>query len=392
MGTNDLLSLSLYSFLASNRTGVFVVYFPLFLVDQKHATVPIALAFLSAAFVAGSLLGPLAGRWSDRVGRRRPFLLGGELGALPLFLLVAVAPGFLAAGALFVVATIVLSFGSPAYSAYIADLSKERERGAGYGLLNATASGGSIVGFVATAFLISWYGYQSLFPFVAAAMVGTVLVVFLLVPDRSVPPGLVRQSWSAYRPLLTFSVLVSIRSLGAGAVGTFVGVLAFELGAAPWQIALVAISGLLTGLLLSLPLGRYVDRRGEIRSIWYGTLITLGSTAIFLLATSWPELVPAQVIRYAGFGLLSTGMLAYVANRALPGHRAEDLGIFSLVNSTLWSVGPLAGGIALEVAGNVGLFAFALGTTVVSLVAIELVYLTQRRTVRPTTPPPPTSG
>ncbi|HEY6237691.1 MAG TPA: MFS transporter [Thermoplasmata archaeon] len=392
MGQNDLLSLSLYSFLASNRTGVFVVYFPLFMVDQKGATVPVALAFLSAAFVFGSLIGPLAGRWSDRVGRRRPFLLGGELAALPLFLVVAVVPGYLLAGSVFVVAMVVLSVGSPAYSAYIADLSKERERGAGYGLLNAASSGGSILGFVATAFLISWYGYESLFPFVSAAMVGTVVVVLFLVPDRSVTPGLVRQSWASYRPLLTFSLLVSIRSLGAGAVGTFVGVLAFELGAAPWQIAIVAISGLLTGLLVSIPLGRYVDRSGEIRAIWYGTLITLGATTIFLFATSWPQLLPAQVIRYAGFGLLSTGMLAYVANRALPGHRAEDLGVFSLVNSTLWSVGPLAGGVALELAGNVGLFAFALGTTVVSLVAIELVYLTRGPAARAPGGRPPTSA
>jgi MFS family permease len=143
---------------------------------------------------------------------------------------------------------------------------------------------------------------------------------------------------------------------------------------------------------VSIPLGRYVDRSGEIRSIWYGTLITLGATTIFLLASSWPELIPAQVVRFAGFGLLSTGMLAYVANRALPGHRAEDLGVFSLVNSTFWSVGPLAGGVALVLGGNVALFAFALGTTIISLVAIELVYLTRGRAAASAGARPPALG
>lgn len=393
MGRSDLVSLSLYSLLASNRSGVFIVYFPLFLSSPSEgASIPVALAFLSAAYVASSLLGPLAGRWSDRVGRRRPFLLLAEGGALPLFFAIPYVPGYLAAGSLFLAAQVVLSLGAPAYNAYAGDLSASKERGRAYGLLNAASQGGAIAGFIITAFLISAFGYTALFPFVAAVMVGTVLVVFLLVPDRPVAHSMVRQPWSAYRPLLTFSVLVSIRSLGAGAVGTFFGVLAAELGADPFEIAVVAIVGLATGAITSVPLGRWVDRAGEIRGIWYGTLLTLVSTAIYLLAANWPELLPAQVIRYAGFALLSTGMLAYVANRALPGHRAEDLGVFSLINSTFWSLGPLAGGVALELGGKLGLFGFALATTVVSLVAIELVYLTRGRRGAVVPAPPATAG
>ena len=379
MGKNDLLSLSLYQLLASNRSGVFVVYFPLFLTTEKGASVPVALAFLSAAYVAASLLGPFAGRLSDRVGRRRPFLLVAEAGALPLFLLVGFAPGYVLAGTLFLFAQVVLSIGAPALNAYVGDLSRDRERAQGYGLLNATSAAGGIAGFIATAFLIDRWGYGVLFPFVAAVMIGTVLVVVLLVPDRAVTYSRRRKPLSEYRPLLSFSVLVSIRSLGSGAVGTFFGVLAAELGASAPQIALIAISGLLTSALVSVPLGRYVDRTGEIRGIWYGTLVTLGGIVVFLLASSWPVLIPAQVLRYAGFALLSSGMLAYVANRAAPGHRAEELGVFSLINSTFWSLGPLAGGIALAFAGNLGLFSFALGTTVISLVAIEVVYLGRAR-------------
>lgn len=393
MPRSDLVSLSLYSLLASNRSGVFVVYFPLFLSSPSEgASVPVALAFLSAAYVASSLAGPLAGRWSDKVGRRRPFLLAAEAGSLPLFLLITVVPGYLFAGMLFLAAQVVLSLGAPAYNAYAGDLSQANARGGAYGLLNAASQGGAIVGFVATAFLIAAFGYAVLFPFVAVVMVGTVLVVFLLVPDRPVTRSAQRQPWNAYRPLVAFSVFVSIRSLGAGAVGTFFGVLAAELGANPFEIALVAIAGLATGAVTSIPLGRWVDRRGEIPAIWYGTLLTLLSTTVFLLAASWPELVPAQVIRYSGFALLSPGMLAYVANRALPGHRAEDLGVFSLINSTFWSLGPLAGGVALAFGGKVGLFGFALATTVVSLVAIELVYLARTRRGRAPELPPASAG
>lgn len=387
---SDLLSLSLYQLLASNRSGIFVVYFPLFLTYDKGATVPEALAFLSAAYVAASLLSPLAGRLSDRVGRRRPFLLIAELGALPLFLSVVFVPGYLFAGTMFLIAQVVLSIGAPALNAYVGDLTKDRERGQGYGLLNATASGGAIAGFIVTAFLVAFYGYGALFPFVAAVMAANVAVVLFLVPDRATTPTPTRTPWRENRPILTFAFWVSLRSLGSGAVGTFFGVLAFELGASPYDIALVAIAGLVTSVLVSVPLGRFVDRSGEIRGIWYGTLLTLVATIIFLFATSWPELIPAQILRYAGFALLSTGMLAYVANQAPPGHRAEQLGVFALINSTFWSLGPLLGGVMLAIGGNAGLFVFAIGTTVLSLVAIELAYLSGGRG-RPAAPVSPSS-
>src|SRR5262245_38727783 len=90
----DLVALSIYAFFASNRSGLFLVYLPIFLVAERGATIPAALALVSAAYVASSLVGPLAGRWSDRIGRRKPFLLAGEAGSLPLFLLVAFLPTY----------------------------------------------------------------------------------------------------------------------------------------------------------------------------------------------------------------------------------------------------------------------------------------------------------
>lgn len=378
MVRSELLSLSLYQLLASNRSGVLVVYVPLFLIADRGAGVGVALAFVSMAYVASSLMGPVAGRWSDRSGRRRPFLLAAELGAMPLFLVVAFLPGYVLPGLAYLAAQVVLSLGAPALNAYIGDLTRQAERGEGYGILNATSAVGSIAGYVATAFLVAAFGYGSVFPFVAAVMVGTVLTVLLIVPDRAVPPSRGSRPILEQGPLLTFSFLVSLRALGAGAVGTFFGVLAAELGASSFGIAVIAIAGLVTSALLSVPLGRFIDRAGEIRGIWYGTVLTLAGILVFLSASRWPELVPAQVLRYAGFALLSPGMLAYVANRAPADHRAEDLGVFALVNSTCWSLGPLLGGAAYDLGGNAGLFGFAIGTTVVSLVAIELVYVSRR--------------
>ena len=375
MARRELLALSLYALLASNRGGLFVVFLPLYLIGVKGATVPAALTIMSLAYVPASLISPWVGRLSDRLGRRRPFLLFGETAALPLFLAMIFAPGYLAAGALFVAAQLALAVGGPAYTAFVADVTRTGERAAGYGLLNAASNAGGVAGFLLAGVLIVFFGLPVLIPFVVGVMVGTLSVVVFLVPDVPVgAPALPRRSFRELKPVFSFSVAVSIRAIGSGAIAGYAGYYAAHLGANGFEVGLVAIAGLLTAAVVSLPLGRWMDRRGEIRGIFYGTLTTLVSFTFFLFATQWTEIVPAQALRMAGLALVGPGMQAWVARTAAAGQRAEALGAFAFVNSTLWSIGPLVGAVAFAFAGTVGLVAMALATTAVSLGLMEWLY------------------
>jgi len=394
MVDRTLVGLSLYSLLSSNRSGVFLVFFPVFLVEVDHAAIPITLAFTSLAYVAGSLVAPVAGRWSDRVGRRRPFLVGAELGALPLYLSIPFLPGYIPAGIAFIAGTTVLSMGGPALSAFVADVTRDRQRGGAYGLLSAASSAGGIVGFVIVGLLVLDLGFPYLFYFVALVQLGTLGVLLIRVPDDRVLGTPTRRPLREMTEVAFFSTTVSIRSLGAGAVGAFYGVYAGALGANLFEVSLVAIAGLATMALTALPIGRLVDEIGEIKGLLWGTGVSIVGIVAFLVASNWVELLPAQGFRNLGFAFLSPAMLSWVARLAPAGRRAEYLGLFSLINSTLWSLGPLAGSAAFSLAGPVGLFGFAIGATAVSLVAIEGFYVRgyrgRRSVPRPVTPVPPT--
>jgi len=374
MPSRELLSLSLYSLLASNRGGLFIVFLPLYLVEVKGASLPVALTILTLAWLPASLIGPWMGRLSDRAGRRKPFLLLGEAAAFPLFLAIVFAPGYLLAGALFIAAELALAIGGPAYNAFVADVTRTNERGEGYGLLNATSNAGAVAGFVLAGIVTYWYGLQALFPFVVVMMIGTLAVVLFLVPDIRVSVPTERRPLREMRTVVTFSFAVSIRAIGSGAVAAFYGFLAASLGANSIEVSIVAIAGLVTGAVTGLPLGRAIDRMGEIRGIWYGTVLTLASYGIFMFSSTWEEVIPAQAVRNGGLSLLGPGMNAWVARMAPPGQRAEYLGVFALINSSLWSVGPLVGAVAIELYGYFGLFAMAVGTTVISLVVMEFLY------------------
>jgi MFS family permease len=374
MPSRELLSLSLYSLLASNRGGLFIVFLPLYLVEVKGASLAVALVILSLAWVPSSLIGPWMGRLSDRAGRRKPFLLLGEAAAFPLFLSIIWAPGYVAAGTLFVSAELALAIGGPAYTAFVADVTKIDERGMGYGLLNATSNAGAVVGFVVAGVVTYWYGLQALFPFVVVMMVGTLSVVIFLVPDIRLEKPRQRRPLREMKPVVSFSFAVSIRAIGSGAVAGIYGIFAASLGANFLEVSIVGIAGLVTGALTGVPLGRWIDKIGEIRGIWYGTVLTLASYGIFMFSTTWEEVVPAQAVRNSGLSLLGPGMNAWVTRMAPADQRAEYLGVFSLINSTLWSVGPLVGAVAIILDGYFGLFVMAIGTTVISLVVMEFLY------------------
>lgn len=379
LGINrTLLVLSVYQLLSNNRSSLFTVYFVIFATQKEGASVAGGLAAFSAAYVISSLVGPVAGRLSDRLGRRRPLILFAEAGSLPFFVLIPVVPGFLLVSLFFVAAETILSFGSTALQAFVADVSAEQERGRSYGLLSAMGSAGGLVGTFAAGVVAEVFGVEAVFYMVGFLMVGTVLLVVFAVPEAklTVAPG--RKPIREMKALAVFSVATSVRTLGTGAVTAFFGAYAAILGANNFEVSLVAIAGLGTTALLATRLGGSVDRMGEIPGYVYGTVTVIAALLIYALSSSWLELVPARIVYATGFALLSPSMLSWVTKIAPENRRAEYLGFFSLINSTLWSFGPIPGGVVESAYGPLGLFGFATAMTLVSLVAVYGIYWRRR--------------
>ena len=373
-----VLSLAVYQVLASNRTGVLVVYFPLFLVVARGAPVELALLFTSIAWLGSSLIGPVAGRLSDRVGRRKPFLVAGELGALPCYLAIPFLPGYLDAGIAFVVGTTILGLGSPALNAFISDVNRVSERGGSYGFLNAASGAGSIFGFLAVGLLVSALGLDYLFYFAAGAMacVATYVLVAVREPPHEATP--VVSSPIRLGPLLAFSTVVSIRTLAVGAVGAFVALWAVTLGGNAFDVSLIAVTGLVVVTFGGSGAGRLIDRRGEWSGLVWGTAAQTASWTLFLVASTWLLLPGAQVLNQIGYVLVSPAMLVWVSRIAPPDRRAEYLGIYALINSGLWSLGPSAGAWAFSLGGGPAVFGFSIAITLGSLAAIGLFQLHYR--------------
>lgn len=369
-----LIALSFYQLLSNNRSSLFSVYFVLFVVQRAHATIPEALAAFSVAYVSASIVSPLAGRLSDRLRNRRILLLVAEGLSLPFFVFIPFLHMFLAITVFFMIAETILTFGQTSLQAFVADITPAEQRGRGYGLVNAVGSAGGGAGILIAGVVAQLFGLDAIFYMVGFLMIGTIFLVIFAIPNRELPKSERRKSLGEMKGVAVFSIATSIRTLGTGAVTAFFGTYAAILGANSFEVSLVGVAGLWSIAVFGAPLGRTVDKFGEIRSYLYGSLIVVVSLLVYSFANSWFDLLPARIIYSSGFALLSPSMLSWVTKIAPENRKAEYIGFFSLINSTLWSFGPIPGGITDAAFGSIGLFVFAIATTLVSLMLVYIIF------------------
>jgi NNP family nitrate/nitrite transporter-like MFS transporter len=149
-------------------------FVPLFIVDTHGASEAVAAGYLSLAYAAGFVAGPLAGYLSDRFGPLR-LLLGVGLLLPPTLLLLAVVPFGLPLAALLLGIQTLMYFRGPTSEAFLVANIPQRVRSTVLGLYFFTGmeAGGILTPLVGR--LIDVRGFAA--GFTAVAAVAGVLVV-----------------------------------------------------------------------------------------------------------------------------------------------------------------------------------------------------------------------
>jgi DHA1 family tetracycline resistance protein-like MFS transporter len=251
MDTRRLFPILLIIFTNILGAGVILPILPLFAEGQFQGTIPQITLLSTTFFAAQFLAAPVLGRLSDRYGRR-PVLLISQAGTVAAFVLFIFAGdlgqwidglGFglpMSGGMvmLYVARTLdgITGGNITTAQAYVSDVTTERQRAQGLGLLQAAFGAGFIFG-PAFGGVLSNYG--PVVPFIGAAIIttGTLLLTFFTLEESHAPeertaaragqpsenplrlmaahPALINLLWIGFVASLSFSALPAIFALFA---------------------------------------------------------------------------------------------------------------------------------------------------------------------------------
>ena len=373
---------------------------PLILTNTFHLNETLSGAIMAADNVLALFLLPLFGSLSDRcgsrLGRRRPYLLGGTLAAVFLMLgLPLLADSYHAApssgkllGFIGVLGLLLVAMGtyrSPAV-ALMPDITPKPLRSRANAIINLMGAVGGVLYLVITAVLYrtkrdGYVSYLSLFAIVSGIMLLSLAVVMLFVNE----PRLAREQ-QAYeqahpedvlteqtggeevlpapvkRSLAFLLASIALWFISYNGVTTWFSVYARNV----WNMTLGQANTCLTiatgGAIASyIPVGSVASRIGRKKAIFFGTLLLGGSFgAAFLLTSVLRGFSPVLYVLFLLVGLawaaINVNSLPMVVEMCRGSEIGKFTGLYYTFSMSAQIVTPIAAGWLLRNVSYVALF------------------------------------
>ncbi len=355
---------------------------------------PTVVGILTASYAAAQLVGaPILGRLSDRYGRR-PILLLSSIGTLASFLVL----GFANSLWLLFAGRILdgLTGGNISVAqAYIADVTDEKERAKGLGMVGAAFGLGFIIG-PALGGALSSGGRYALPSFVAAGItLVNVLAIYFFLPEslsEQERKRTVQKSRSAIDPrdLLealrrpVFGPLLQTRFFYGFAWALFTGTFSlfaqYSLKLESNQTGyLLGYVGLLAVLVQGVAIGRLTVRFAESSLILSSVIIAALGLVGWAFAPNVPVLLLVLAPLAYASGVLNTVINSAITKAVPPEEVGGALGLASALESLTRVISPIIGGYALERLGN-----WSPGVIAAAVLAWLAFYFWRKLMVRPT--------
>lgn len=346
--------------------GITIPVLPLFAQNLFSAT-PLQITLLqSAYFLAQFVASPQLGRMSDKVGRR-PVLLLSQIGTFAAFLISGSAIGL----PILYLARIVdgLTGGNISVAqAYLSDVTDEKNRAQGIGIVNAAFGSGFLFGPAFGAFMASQFGPRV--PFFIAAVISlvTISLTFFKLPEsltaerrarmkprdgaaKKSPIGVFRVPGVALLMVIAFSGQLAFFSFQSVWVLWAEKILFAGFDPKVGQqaiggiLSLVGFTGVLTQVFLVKPI---VRRYGE-RAMVAGGLFVRSIPWVLMTFLPYVALiaVAAPLISF-GNGLIVPGLMAMLTYLVPPGERGYAIGLAESVQGLGRISAPLVAGLLFE--------------------------------------------
>ncbi len=375
----NIVAISLVSFLNDISSEMVYPVVPIFLVAVLNAPVTIVGLIEGIAESTANLLRVFSGYFSDRSGKRKPFMTGGYVLSALSKLVIASASGWA-----FVMGGRFLDrFGkgvrTSARDALLAGASQESHRGRVFGFHRALDTLGAVIGPLVAFFLLTAFVDNLRFifylAFIPAAAGVVLLVVFVRDVKRTAGPG-GRQPWRLRDVKLSRGFKVFLLASCVFALGNssdaFIILRAHSMGFAVGTTILAYALFNIVYAVFSFPAGIISDRIGQKKVLLWG--FALFALIYFLLGIiDRPAALWALFPMYGVYMALTEGIgKAYISLNAKGEFTGTTYGVYQTLTGLAAFPASLAAGFLWRYAGPGAPFFFGAAMALIALAIFGL--------------------
>ena len=357
-----------------------------FLALYLHGTRGYPMSAVGLIFFVGALTGAagqiVGGEWCDRAGRKVVLVWSQiirSIAFLALGLAVTLHGPFFAFMALTSLSAFAGRMFEPPSGAMIGDMAEGERRAEAFGVLRIGGNLGWALGPAIGGFLAA-LSYASLFFVAAGVLLAAAILIALKVEETSprhrrraqgepapieeipaVGPTLPGRGFELSSigdtlrdrvflrycliTLIFFTVMAQLMSTLSVYVVEWAHQSQVELG------ILYTLNGLMV-VFLQFPVVRILTRFRLTTAMVVGSLLYVAGYAMMGMGSSFALLAAAMFVVTSGEIVASPASMNLVANFSSDQVRGRYMGVYGLFNSFGWSIGPLVGGVLLDVAGG----------------------------------------
>jgi MFS family permease len=292
---------------------------------------------------------------SDRLGVRKPFILGGFVILIVSCLGLAWAPTPIwilifrglsgVAAAVWVAVTVLFAGFFPREKAVQAT-----------SILTFLGAAGQLIGTSAGGWVTERWGWQM--PFLGAAVFTAVGVFFTLPLRETRVPVANRLTLKRFLHVATVPTLLLVSLLAAldqyafhTTLQGFIPLYATQLGASKTMLGLLSTATMIPATLVSLLTAVIAPKIGERRAIGFGLLMTFATTFVVPWVTTIPMLLVVRALYGLGRGLVYPVTMALSIKSVPQEERASAMGIYQAIYAIGMFAGPAINGLIAQHVG-----------------------------------------
>lgn len=360
------------SFLNDFGSDMIFPLWPIFLTTVLGANLAVVGFIDGLGDAMVSISQAVSGYFSDKIGRRKPFIWIGYIFAGIARVGYALAPTWHYIIPFRILDRTGKMRGSPR-DAIIADISTDQTRGRNFGYLRMMDNLGAVCGVLTTILLFRYLGYTNLFLIAAIPSLVGAALIFSTIKDvrggrQKIFKGLAVKDFN--KDFILFLIISSLFALSFFSY-SFLLIYAQHLGFAIVAIPILYLIYNVTASATSLPFGKLADAISRKTVLAIAFSLWLLACLAFIYFKN-PALVILGFVLYGlHLGAIEPVQKALVSELAAPELRASTLGTFQMVTGLVNLPSSVIAGVLWTTAGSTAPFYFS---AFLAIIAIGLLF------------------